>query len=365
MHFRTLFFAILMLLSSVYAAAESRDLAGHYYLQGSMEMGSQLLLQEDGTFVGEIIYGSAGGVAKGTWQVEGDTLSLKKDAVPTAQTAEKLTFDMGYETDLAEVEAVLQRKNDPQFELARKNHVLHMHYSRRPEPPAIKPVDVYLEFSQGPSAQLLWRNTDQWRLSLPFDERRVLEKIGFRMASDSGPIQWFKVSPTGRWLEVGWKRTSGRQLSFDPPKEVDLDETQHYFRHDPEELEHIQQNYLITLFYSEVITPPEIKPVDIYWHFQDGSIQQQVWADSKQTKLLLPHDSKRTLQKVGLRLQGSTEPIWWIAVTPTARWFSINWKEHSSAQDDDLSVLFKDMTLEIQPNCLAVDLGNGNACYRK
>jgi hypothetical protein len=77
-----------MLLSSVCAAADPRDLAGHYYLQGAMEMGSQLLLREDGTFVGEIIYGSAGGYAKGTWQVEGDTLTLRNEA--SSQQAEDL-----------------------------------------------------------------------------------------------------------------------------------------------------------------------------------------------------------------------------------------------------------------------------------
>jgi hypothetical protein len=35
------------------------------------------------------------------------------------------------------------------------------------------------------------------------------------------------------------------------------------------------------------------------------------------------------------------------------------------ASDSDLSALFQDLQLAIEPNCLAVDFGNGKACFRK
>ena len=35
------------------------------------------------------------------------------------------------------------------------------------------------------------------------------------------------------------------------------------------------------------------------------------------------------------------------------------------ASDNDLSALFQDLQLAIEPNCLAVDFGNGKACFRK
>ncbi len=35
------------------------------------------------------------------------------------------------------------------------------------------------------------------------------------------------------------------------------------------------------------------------------------------------------------------------------------------ASDNDLSALFEDLQLTIEPNCLAVDFGNGKACFRR
>jgi hypothetical protein len=82
MDLRTLLFAALIWQPLAYAAAESSSLDGHYFLHGAMEMGAELLLRKDGTFAGGITYGSADGIAKGTWHVEGSTLTLKADTLP-------------------------------------------------------------------------------------------------------------------------------------------------------------------------------------------------------------------------------------------------------------------------------------------
>lgn len=79
MDLRTLFFVALLWQPFVYATADFKSLEGHYFLRGAMEMGAELLLRKDGTFSGGIAYGSADGIAKGSWHVEDNTVTLKTD----------------------------------------------------------------------------------------------------------------------------------------------------------------------------------------------------------------------------------------------------------------------------------------------
>jgi hypothetical protein len=64
--------------------ARGEDLAGHYVLQGVMEVGSELLLKSDGTFEYMLAYGAADYWAKGTWRQEYNCVVLnsagKKEA---------------------------------------------------------------------------------------------------------------------------------------------------------------------------------------------------------------------------------------------------------------------------------------------
>ncbi|MFJ2714649.1 hypothetical protein ACIOZM_27890 [Pseudomonas sp. NPDC087346] len=39
--------------------------------------------------------------------------------------------------------------------------------------------------------------------------------------------------------------------------------------------------------------------------------------------------------------------------------------ETKATSNSDLSALFQDLQLVIEPNCLAVDFGNGKACFRR
>ena len=54
----------------------NKELVGHYYLQGVMEMGSELLLRADGSFEAGMVYGSADGYAKGHWTQAAQRLTL-------------------------------------------------------------------------------------------------------------------------------------------------------------------------------------------------------------------------------------------------------------------------------------------------
>ena len=53
--------------------------AGHYYLNGVMELGSELLLQADGTFKWYLAYGALNQVAEGTWWQNKECIGLKVD----------------------------------------------------------------------------------------------------------------------------------------------------------------------------------------------------------------------------------------------------------------------------------------------
>ena len=58
------------------AGPAASSLPGHYYLQGVMETGSELLLKKDGTFEWMLSYGSMDEQASGEWRVDGDKLTL-------------------------------------------------------------------------------------------------------------------------------------------------------------------------------------------------------------------------------------------------------------------------------------------------
>jgi hypothetical protein len=368
MDLRALFFAALLWQPFAYAAADSKSLEGHYFLHGAMEMGAELILRKEGTFSGRMAYGNVGGMAEGTWQVENNTLSLTSevDYLPT----KKLFFKMPRTRSLAELEESyrIQHGNYDNIDnatahQAQTNYILQMHYDRRPKPPAIKPVYLYFEFSDGPrSQQLLTSNkpTDLW---LPYDPQRTLKKIGFGTSRDSGPTQWFDVSPDSRSFSIGWKKKKSQAISFDPPREKGLVEIQRVLNDD--EQTRILNNYIITLYHFDPISPPAITPVDVYWKFEDGSTEQQVWRDSKQETLSLPYSPTRTLEKIGMHTQSSKDEIEWLYTFPEMRWMRVDWKEYAVPANGELSLLFEDLQLTIEPDCLAVDFGNGKACFRR
>jgi hypothetical protein len=93
---RTAFLVSTLFLASC-AHAENmphHDLAGRYYLQGIMEMGSQLSLEKDGNFEAVVEYGSADGYAKGRWTLEGQQLTLHpQKAKETAASDISQIFD--------------------------------------------------------------------------------------------------------------------------------------------------------------------------------------------------------------------------------------------------------------------------------
>jgi hypothetical protein len=68
--------AMTSLMALVALIARGEDLAGHYILQGVMEVGSELLLKSDGTFEYGLTYGAADYWAKGNWRHENNCVVL-------------------------------------------------------------------------------------------------------------------------------------------------------------------------------------------------------------------------------------------------------------------------------------------------
>lgn len=68
--------ASLLSLTIPAVAADQAALAGHYYLQGVTEVGSELLLKKDGKFEWMLSYGAVDQQASGDWRVAGDAVTL-------------------------------------------------------------------------------------------------------------------------------------------------------------------------------------------------------------------------------------------------------------------------------------------------
>src|SRR5271168_5093636 len=67
---------LVFLIALTAMTARAEDLAGHYVLQGVMEVGSELLLKSDGSFEYMLAYGAADYWAKGTWRYENNSVIL-------------------------------------------------------------------------------------------------------------------------------------------------------------------------------------------------------------------------------------------------------------------------------------------------
>jgi len=65
-----------------------------------------------------------------------------------------VNFDSLSETDLAKAEQLHLRYKDEGYDLARDNYVLTMYYSPPPVFQLLDPVTIYLEYAQGPQAEV-------------------------------------------------------------------------------------------------------------------------------------------------------------------------------------------------------------------
>lgn len=78
MHAGALCGALLLGATGAASACRAGDarLAGHYYLNGVMEVGSELLLRKDGSFEFMLAYGANDQYGKGCWVKKGSTVEV-------------------------------------------------------------------------------------------------------------------------------------------------------------------------------------------------------------------------------------------------------------------------------------------------
>src|SRR5690554_2501066 len=62
--------------SAAECVSGKRSLAGHYYLRGVMEVGSELLLRPDGSFEFMLAYGANDQYGRGCWTANGKTVEV-------------------------------------------------------------------------------------------------------------------------------------------------------------------------------------------------------------------------------------------------------------------------------------------------
>ena len=65
-------------------------LVGHYYLNGVMEVGSELLLKSDGSFEFYLAYGALDQYGKGCWRVEGNRVLV----IPEGRSAPAAVYSI-------------------------------------------------------------------------------------------------------------------------------------------------------------------------------------------------------------------------------------------------------------------------------
>jgi hypothetical protein len=71
-------------------ATGDSKLVGHYYLNGVMEVGSELLLKSDGSFEFYLAYGALDQYGKGCWRVEGNKVLV----IPEGRSAPAAVYSI-------------------------------------------------------------------------------------------------------------------------------------------------------------------------------------------------------------------------------------------------------------------------------
>ena len=173
---RTILTALLALtigLGTSNAAEPASRLAGHYYLSGMTEVGSELLLKESGQFEWALMYGAQDMVARGQWQRQGDIVVLS-----TAGPA-KGEFRPFEEDEL-------NLKKEPKA----GNWVAIVGV---PRTGPIEGIEVQFVAASGKQASAVSAANGDAIVSMPAGERWV--RAGLRRAKSTDEWAWFEVPP--------------------------------------------------------------------------------------------------------------------------------------------------------------------------
>ena len=151
--------------------ADKSSLAGHYYLNGRTEVGSELLLKADGSFQWGLSYGAVDQFARGTWSLQGNSVTLT--SAPQGVPNFKL-FDADdyHNTHPAEAGVWIAIVGFPhQGPLAN--------------------VEVQFESASGRSATAVSVRNGDAIVKMPATEQ--WKRAGLRMKDSKAPLQWIDM----------------------------------------------------------------------------------------------------------------------------------------------------------------------------
>jgi hypothetical protein len=188
-----LLIAALVLLTGYASASQpSRELAGNYQLVGMMEMGSQLLLSEQGGFKAVLYYGNLDIYAQGQWIVQDGQVVLSVWPQPTPPKELLLPFvDIVFDhSDAAQ--------QDGYYHLASYTPATHG---------GDDSIEVRWVFEDGSEQQTEWRDSSSGAVTLPLHEGKTLKKLGVRGAGSRDEFAWLETQPDERHFLI--ERTTG------------------------------------------------------------------------------------------------------------------------------------------------------------
>ncbi|MCM2564799.1 copper resistance protein NlpE [Janthinobacterium kumbetense] len=158
------------------SAADSAPatLPGHYYLQGVMETGSELLLKKDGTFEWMLSYGNTDEQASGEWRVAGDVVTL--EAGNGGKEPQFRVFE--------EAEMRIQKPAEAGLWVAIVGY---------PQVGPMPGVEVKFEAQSGKTATAVSVANGDAIVRMPASERWV--RAGLRRQGSKADYQWLAVPP--------------------------------------------------------------------------------------------------------------------------------------------------------------------------
>lgn len=164
-----------------------RELAGHYELIGVMEMGSQLLLHEQGSFEAVLYYGSLNIHARGRWSMVDGQVEL---AVRPTPRLPKEALDIAA-TDFTEPSTAAQ--GGGRYLLSSFSMSFDTLES---------PLEVRWVFDDGSEQQTAWSASVFEDLILPMRADSALKRLGVRAAGSGARFEWLEVRPGERHFSV-------------------------------------------------------------------------------------------------------------------------------------------------------------------
>ena len=156
------------------ADSAAATLPGHYYLQGVMETGSELLLKKDGTFEWMLSYGNTDEQASGEWRVAGDLVTLV-----AGNGGKEPQFRVFEETEMN-----IQKPAEAGVWVAIVGF---------PRLGPMAGVEVKFEAQSGKTATAVSAANGDAIVSMPASERWV--RAGLRRQGSKADYQWLAVPP--------------------------------------------------------------------------------------------------------------------------------------------------------------------------